>query len=161
MVSDERSWGILAILILLLFLGLAFSCAQAPVDAGASLFAVRTEVAAGTPGAVAYDTTYDNTAEVWFGPAQPFRLAYAGKTVLSDGNPGIAFEIAASEAKAFSDYTAAHVDQLMAIEVDGRILVAPRIVDRLGPSGVIDGGSNGFTQEELDDIVMTLRTAGR
>lgn len=50
------------------------------------------------------------------------------------GMPQFVVHFTASGATAFSDFTAAHVDQKIAIVVDGRVVSAPIVVERI-PGG--------------------------
>src|SRR5207248_7303984 len=47
----------------------------------------------------------------------------------------------------------------MAIMLDGRIISAPNINQKITDSGIIDGGGDGFSRQELEYLVNTL-TAG-
>jgi SecD/SecF fusion protein len=45
----------------------------------------------------------------------------------------------------------------MAIVLDGRVISAPNINSKITESGIIEGGENGFSADELDYLVSTLR----
>ncbi len=53
--------------------------------------------------------------------------------------------------------TQANVQKPMAIVLDGKIISAPNINDVIGERGLINGGEKGFTSQELDYLVSTLR----
>jgi SecD/SecF fusion protein len=68
------------------------------------------------------------------------------------------FEIATSKKSAFGDFTQKHIDEQMAIVLNGEIATAPKINSKLPGSGIIEGGSAGFTQKEVKDLVTVLRS---
>lgn len=53
--------------------------------------------------------------------------------------------------------TGANIGKPMAIVLDGRVISAPTIQSKISESGQITGGQNGFTADELDYLVNTLR----
>lgn len=67
-------------------------------------------------------------------------------------------EIAFSEprATAFADFTERSVRRRLAILVDGRVICAPRINDRLPGGGVISGSGAGFTEAEARAFAATV-----
>lgn len=74
-----------------------------------------------------------------------------------NGLPGIGFTMDAVGAKLLGELTGANVGRPMAIVLDDKVYTAPRLNSRISVSGIIEGGSGGFKQEEVDYIVRTLR----
>jgi protein-export membrane protein SecD len=67
----------------------------------------------------------------------------------------IAFELHSEWAQVFSDYTAGHVGQRLAIVLDGEVISDPQISQQIrGGSGSISGS---FTREEADALAIQLR----
>ncbi len=79
---------------------------------------------------------------------------------LSDNSGGpmqhyVAFELQGDWARVFSDYTASHVGQRLAIVLDKEVLSCPEISERI-PNGV-GTISGSFTAEEADALSIKLR----
>lgn len=69
----------------------------------------------------------------------------------------VRFDFDADGGRLFGDLTRKHVQKPMAIMLDGRVISAPIIQTAItGGTGTINGGSDGFTSEELDYLVRTL-----
>ncbi|MBN1642837.1 MAG: preprotein translocase subunit SecD [Anaerolineae bacterium] len=67
----------------------------------------------------------------------------------------IAFELQGDWGELFAVYTASHVGQRLAIVLDGNVLSAPQISQRIsGGRGTISGA---FTREEADALAIQLR----
>lgn len=82
-------------------------------------------------------------------------LKTAGVQLDQYGAPLISFELTAEGAKAFADYTAAHVGDVLAIVLDNVVLSAPRINSAIPEGkGVIEGK---FTREEADSLAVQMR----
>ncbi|MCV2868953.1 protein translocase subunit SecD [Defluviimonas sp. WL0002] len=72
-----------------------------------------------------------------------------------NGRPAVAFRFNTSGARKFGDYTAAHVGELFAIVLDGKVISAPQIRTHIGGgSGIITGT---FTPEETNNLAVLLR----
>ena len=67
----------------------------------------------------------------------------------------VAFELQGEWARFFSDYTASHVGQRLAIVLDNEVLSCPEISERI-PTGV-GSISGNFTAEEADALSIKLR----
>jgi protein-export membrane protein SecD len=67
----------------------------------------------------------------------------------------IEFSLNTEEGAVFGPYTGANVNQPMAIVLDGVVISAPTIGDRLDTGGVIEGG---FTEEEARQLALQLRS---
>ncbi|MGB0954034.1 MAG: SecDF P1 head subdomain-containing protein [Planctomycetota bacterium] len=150
---------------LLLFttlVGLALpACTSCPAETCESAPIVfRMEVPEGTEGAVAGHDLEGAPGTHWFGEAHEFPLGYAGPTRSSKGAPAVAFEIVAHKQDDFADFTEQHKGKRMAIVIDGEIIAAPTIADRLPGSGILEGGAEGFTEERVEEIAHFLRTNG-
>ncbi|MCV2864759.1 protein translocase subunit SecD [Albidovulum sediminicola] len=72
-----------------------------------------------------------------------------------NGRPAVAFRFNTSGARKFGDYTAAHVGELFAIVLDGKVISAPQIRTHIGGgSGIITGT---FTPEQTNNLAVLLR----
>ena len=58
----------------------------------------------------------------------------------------------------FGDFTRAYVRKLMAIVINDEIVTFPEIQDKLPGQGIINGGSAGFTNKEMNSLISTLRS---
>ena len=71
------------------------------------------------------------------------------------GAPSISFELSDAGATLFADYTARHIDDVLAIVLDNVVLSAPRINSAIPEGqGVIEGR---FTREEADSLAVQMR----
>ena len=76
----------------------------------------------------------------------------------SMGYPAVHFELSDEKHDAFAKFTEKHVDEQMAIVLNGEIVTDPKIKSKLPGSGIIEGGAAGFTQKEVNDLVTVLRS---
>jgi preprotein translocase subunit SecD len=65
------------------------------------------------------------------------------------------FELNRRGGRAFSEFTAAHVNDFLAIVLDGEVMSAPVIRDRIGAKGQIELGN--ASMEEAADLALVLR----
>ena len=72
----------------------------------------------------------------------------------SPSNFGVAVTFNAAGAEKMRQATAAHVGELMAILIDGQVVMAPRLRAQIGGSAVITGT---FTQAEAERIASGMR----
>jgi protein-export membrane protein SecD/preprotein translocase SecF subunit len=70
-------------------------------------------------------------------------------------DPIVSFTFSHEGGQRFGELTASSVGKPLAIVLDGRVMSAPRIESRITDRGIIRGQ---FTQEEVDDLSMVLRT---
>jgi SecD/SecF fusion protein len=82
-------------------------------------------------------------------------LEYAGPAWDEFNLPAIMLQLKSSKSPVFSDFTGAHVNQLMAIVISDEIASLANIRERLGSSFRITGQ---FTQQEVDSTVQVLRS---
>ena len=67
----------------------------------------------------------------------------------------IAFELKSDATQLFSDFTGSHINQILAIVLDKRVISAPSIDSQITEgAGVISGN---FTQESANDLAIQLR----
>lgn len=91
------------------------------------------------------------------GPGQAaWELESASSIQTELGVSVVSFTFDAQGARYFSDLTGGNIGQPMAIALDEKVISAPNINARIGRSGQIDGGSDGFSRQELDYLVRTL-----
>jgi preprotein translocase subunit SecD len=68
----------------------------------------------------------------------------------------VQFELSRAGGRQFSQFTAQHVGDYLAIVLDGQVMSAPVIRDRIGARGQIEMGS-GTPLEEAADLALVLR----
>ncbi|MEM1451725.1 MAG: protein translocase subunit SecD [Planctomycetota bacterium] len=74
------------------------------------------------------------------------------------GAPAVGFEIATDRQNDFFAFTKEHEGEQMAIVIDNEIATDPQLNDPLRSGGIITGGSFGFTQAEVDDLVQVINS---
>jgi preprotein translocase subunit SecD len=77
----------------------------------------------------------------------------------ANGRPAVDFVLKGDGAKAFADYTAAHVGDYFAITLDGTVVSAPVIQNSI-PNGnvqITGGGLAGFNAKDASDLVTILK----
>jgi SecD/SecF fusion protein len=72
------------------------------------------------------------------------------------GTSVVGFTFDPQGAALFSNLSGKNIGQYLAISLDEKIISAPRINSRIGRSGIIEGGSDGFTKDELTYLINTL-----
>lgn len=72
------------------------------------------------------------------------------------GFSAIDFTLNSVGGQLMSALTGAHINQPMAIVLDGRVISAPTINSRIADRGIITGGAGGFSQREMDYMIRTL-----
>ncbi len=119
---------------------------QNPMESsGYGTIEFRTLVPEGDPEANAFQF---EGKTVYLGPAHSFEAR--GHVSRDDqGQPALGFEIIEAQKEAFSDLTETIVGQKLAVLVDGKVLTMPTLNSRLAGRGIIEGGGDGFTEEEL------------
>jgi preprotein translocase subunit SecD len=71
------------------------------------------------------------------------------------GNPAVSFFLTSDGARIFSDATAMHIGERLAIILDNVIRSAPRINSRIESEGIIEGA---FTVQQAEDLALLLRS---
>lgn len=74
------------------------------------------------------------------------------------GYPAVRLEIANAKKRAFGDFSEANLRRGMGIVLSGQIATLATINDKLPGNCVISGGSGGFTQKEVNDLVSVLKS---
>jgi preprotein translocase subunit SecD len=74
------------------------------------------------------------------------------------GRPAVGFTLNNDGAERFSKLTADNIGKQLAIVLDGVVQSAPEIEMRIQNSGVIQGGTKGFTSEQARDLILVLRS---
>lgn len=85
-----------------------------------------------------------------------WEIANARAAADNNGFPAVSFSLNAQGAQYMGQLTSTHIGQPMAIVLDGRVISAPNINDRIAGSGIITGGQAGFSQKELQYLVRTF-----
>ncbi|MDP6963110.1 MAG: protein translocase subunit SecD, partial [Planctomycetota bacterium] len=85
-------------------------------------------------------------------------LNYVGGSLDNKGMPAVAFEFSEYRKSAFGDFTEQYKNRLMAIVLNDTVYSAPNINDRLDGAGIIEGGSQGFSIEEVRELTTVLRS---
>ena len=89
---------------------------------------------------------------------KPWHLKQARVTTKDQygGEQVVGFTFDAQGGEYFGRLTGANVQRPMATVLDGRVISVANINSRIGESGIIEGGGNGFTKAELDYMVSTF-----
>lgn len=87
---------------------------------------------------------------------QPFRMSAAYMATDELGHPAIGFEIDSEDSRAFGDWTEAHTGEQVAVVIDGVVLTAPKINERLPGKGIINGGAGGFSAKDLEELLARI-----
>ncbi len=104
-----------------------------------------------------YYVLMGNAAPTGLTRAQPgWELSRAFPTMDESGFPAVSFALNAVGGGLMAQLTGNHIGQPMGICLDGRVMSAPRINDKIHGSGIITGGSGGFGARELDYLIRTL-----
>jgi SecD/SecF fusion protein len=74
------------------------------------------------------------------------------------GMNAIGFRLKPDRADAFGEFTGSHIDQSMAIVLDGEINSAANLNSRIDHQGIIEGGSRGFPEDAVKRYIATLRS---
>ena len=77
------------------------------------------------------------------------------RTTDQSGFPAIGFELRSERQKNFGDFTEEYVQEQIAIVLDGVIVSAPKVMQRLAGSSIIAGR---FQEDEVDAWVTALRS---
>jgi SecD/SecF fusion protein len=85
-------------------------------------------------------------------------LSYVGPSMDRSGLPAVAFTMQQARRTAFSEFTDEYTGRFMAIVLNGVVSSAPEINERLPGQGIINGGSRGFAQEDMQELITVLRT---
>ena len=114
-----------------------------------------------------YTATYRNKPYVlsWITPdksldhrtgQKPWALVDAKPEQGSSGADVVAFQFDAQGGADFGTLTGNNLHKPLAVVLDGKIISAPAINGVITNSGIIEGGSRGFSRSELDYLVSTL-----
>ena len=74
------------------------------------------------------------------------------------GFPAVGFEIALLRHNDFEAFTTEHEGQQMAIVIDNEIVTDPVLNQPLSSGGIITGGTFGFTQTQVNDLVQVINS---
>ncbi|MFI5226637.1 MAG: protein translocase subunit SecD [Candidatus Limnocylindrales bacterium] len=86
------------------------------------------------------------------------QVASANPGTDSLGGRAVAFTLKSDGARLFSDYTSAHVGEYFAIVLDDKVVSAPSIQSAITDgSGIITGGTGGFSAADMNNLVTILR----
>ncbi len=85
-------------------------------------------------------------------------LNRVGPTQDEAGYLAVRFEFAEYRKAAFADFTETYQGRLMAIVLNDEVQTAPVIRQKLPGGGIITGGQNGFSQDDMRELITVLRT---
>jgi SecD/SecF fusion protein len=74
------------------------------------------------------------------------------------GYPAVSFEITDTKKTAFGNFTETNISKGMGIVLNSEIATLATINGKLPGRGIITGGSSGFSNKEVQDLVSTLRS---
>jgi preprotein translocase subunit SecD len=74
------------------------------------------------------------------------------------GRPAVGFTLNNEGAEHFARLTESNIGRQLAIVLDGVVQSAPQIETRIQSSGIIQGGTKGFTSEKVRDLILVLRS---
>jgi preprotein translocase subunit SecD len=74
------------------------------------------------------------------------------------GRAAVGFSMKRSRSNAFGEFTGAHVNEQMAIVLNDEVVTNPYLNAPLYGDSIIEGGSGGFTLEEVEFLVQVLRS---
>ncbi len=86
-----------------------------------------------------------------------WRVKRAFPTPDQRGFPAIGFEMDPLGASLLGDLTGANIGKPMAVLLDEKVYTTPNLNGKISGNGIIESGRSGFSQEEIDYIVNTLR----
>lgn len=84
-------------------------------------------------------------------------IANADRSMDSMGRPAVGFEFSTEGGKVFYEFTGTHINRRLAIVLDGKVMTAPVIRSAISQRGIIEGGTNGFSEAEVTSIVAELK----
>jgi len=70
----------------------------------------------------------------------------------------VGFTLNNEGADRFATLTESNIGKQLAIVLDGIVQSAPQIETRIQSSGIIQGGTKGFTSEQVRDLILVLRS---
>jgi SecD/SecF fusion protein len=76
----------------------------------------------------------------------------------NSGRPALGFQMKPERAADFGEFTTTYKDRLMAIVLDGEIHSAPNLESTITERGIIQGGVNGFTTEDLKALTSVFKS---
>ena len=86
------------------------------------------------------------------------QIASANPGTDSLGQRAVTFSLKSDGSRLFGDYTTKHVGEFFAIVLDNAVVSAPVIQSAIpNGSGIITGGTGGFTAQEMNNLVTILR----
>ena len=85
-----------------------------------------------------------------------WKLESAGKGVGQFNEAVVTFAFDPQGGEYFGELTGNNIGEPLAIVLDNRVISAPNINSRIGDSGIIEGGQDGFEPKELNYLVTTL-----
>lgn len=85
-------------------------------------------------------------------------LKYVGGQLGPDGFPQVFFKLYGHRKSAFEEFTTEYKNRPMGIVLNNKLYSAPNINDTLPGEGTISGGSGGFSQTEVYELVTVLQS---
>jgi protein-export membrane protein SecD len=85
-------------------------------------------------------------------------LDSVGMSADGNGYPAVAFEFKAEKKTPFGDFTEAHLQEGLAIVLNGEVASVATIQSKLPGSGQITGGPAGYKPKEAQELITVLRS---
>jgi preprotein translocase subunit SecD len=83
-------------------------------------------------------------------------VAWATETTDPRGHRAVSVRFTREGARKFNEYTKAHIDQPIAIFVDGTLMSAPRVLDPMNDAAMISAGAEGMTAKQQRELIAAL-----
>jgi len=83
-------------------------------------------------------------------------IARSYETVDQTGRPAIGFDMDPRGARLLGSLTSANIGNRMAVLLDEEVYTAPNLRGNISVRGIIEGGTEGFSADEIDYIVRVL-----
>ncbi|MCP5022960.1 MAG: hypothetical protein GY930_14455 [bacterium] len=133
-----------------------FACQSSPSDADTDTYAMLEFRGEASSDAVGAQEFKFEEGSVLLSEAKYIKVKLYS-SVDSLGLPAIGFTVADNQRENFGDYTESLKNRKLAVLVDGKIITLPQVLGRLENGGIISGGREGFTEEDVNELIASIR----